>query len=127
MTAFATQTVNNTAAIPLTTNNLINGTAITHVPGSTDIMLAPNQTYFATYELQAFIPSGGVADVQLQLNGILVGGTDSRAIGTPGDATVLTSSAVINTGAGPSILTLNNLSGQPLTLEGVNVNIIKLA
>ncbi|PIE91822.1 hypothetical protein [Bacillus fungorum] len=58
ITAFATQTVNNTAAIPLTTNNLINGTAITHVPGSTDIMLSPNQTYFATYELQAFIPSG---------------------------------------------------------------------
>ncbi|WP_258043914.1 hypothetical protein [Bacillus sp. ok061] len=36
--------------VPLAINNLINGTEITHVAGSPFIILAGNQTYFATYE-----------------------------------------------------------------------------
>ncbi|PFI78853.1 hypothetical protein [Bacillus cereus] len=35
------------AKVPLTTNVTLNGTAINRVPGSTDILLAPNQTYYA--------------------------------------------------------------------------------
>ncbi|MES5955692.1 collagen-like protein [Bacillus fungorum] len=121
------QNLGDNNGVPLLDNIFISGTAITHTPGSAQINLAPNQIYYATYEVQATIPSDGFVQVQFELNGSLVGGTQSRATETPGDNVPLTSSAIINTGAGSSVLELVNTSGQAIDLTGTNVNIIKLA
>ncbi|MGR6008327.1 hypothetical protein ACT7CZ_05445 [Bacillus cereus] len=104
-------TVNNDAAVPLTTNVVINGTAITHVPGSTDIILAPNQTYWVFYEASSGVGTG-TAQLEFQLNGAIVPGTQSRATSQPsGSMTVLTSGAILTTGADPNVLTLVNTAG----------------
>ncbi|MGI8239629.1 hypothetical protein [Bacillus wiedmannii] len=130
ITNAATQTVAAGAAVPLALNNVINGTAITYVPGSTDIVLAPNQTYHVSYEAESSIGSTGSAQLQLNLNGSLVGGIQASASGLGtlhATATQsLSSQAVINTGAGPNILTLNNTSGGTRDITGANINIIKL-
>ncbi|PGV66902.1 hypothetical protein, partial [Bacillus cereus] len=119
--------VNNNTGIPLSQNLVLQGTAITHTPGTAQINLAPNQTYFATYEVQGEIPSGGLVQVQFERNGGLVGGTQSRATGTTGDNASLSSSAIIVTGAGSQVLELVNTSGQATNFTGTNINIIKLA
>lgn len=128
-------TVADGAAVPLTINNLINGTAITHVPGSTDIVLAPNQTYFATYETATNLgfANQGTSLVQFNLDGTLVGGTQSEynLAGLSPTFPVSTrvsqsSDAVITTGAVPSVLTLVNVSGHALDFEGTNINIVKI-
>ncbi|WP_240688200.1 hypothetical protein [Bacillus sp. BH2] len=75
ITNAATQTVAAGAAVPLAFNNVVNGTAITYVPGSTDIVLAPNQTYYVSYEAESTIGTAGSVQLQLNLNGSLVGGT----------------------------------------------------
>ncbi len=75
ITNAATQTVAAGAAVPLAFNNVVNGTAITYVPGSTDIVLAPNQTYYVSYEAESTIGTAGFVQLQLNLNGSLVGGT----------------------------------------------------
>ncbi|EEK53185.1 hypothetical protein ACU82A_01540 [Bacillus cereus] len=119
-------TVNNDAAVPLTTNVVINGTAITHVPGSTDIILAPNQTYWVFYEASSGVGTG-TAQLEFQLNGAIVPGTQSRATSQPsGSMTVLTSGAILTTGADPNVLTLVNTAGGARNILGANVNIIKL-
>lgn len=47
------------APIPLDTNVTLNGTSITHTPGSTDILLAPNETYYITYRTKAELTTAG--------------------------------------------------------------------
>ncbi|MGG0086229.1 collagen-like protein, partial [Bacillus anthracis] len=122
-------------AVPLSTNNLINGTAITHVPGSTDIILAPNQTYFVSYEASTNLgfANQGTSILQLNLDGALVGGTQSEfnLAGLSPTFPVATrvsqsSDAVITTGAVPGVLTLVNASGHALDVEGTNINIVKI-
>ncbi|PEA85701.1 hypothetical protein CON71_34270 [Bacillus thuringiensis] len=126
MTNSGTVTVNNNAAVPLTTNVVINGTAITHVPGSTDIMLAPNQTYWIFYEASSGVGTG-TAQLEFHLNGAIVPGTQTRATNQPsGSTTELSTGAILNTGAGPNILTLVNTAGGARDILGSNVNIIKL-
>ncbi|WP_257208253.1 MULTISPECIES: hypothetical protein [Bacillus cereus group] len=119
----------------MSTNFVINGTAISHVPGAEIISLAPNQTYFATYELASNLGNNneGTALFQFELNGNIVGGTQSSSnlvglnVNNP-DAIrqTLSSSAVITTGAGVSDLTLVNNSGHAVTMEGANINIVKI-
>ncbi|WP_242311859.1 hypothetical protein [Bacillus cereus group sp. BfR-BA-01331] len=55
----------------MSTNVVINGTAITHVPGSIDILLAPNQTYWIFYEAESGVGTGTV-QLEFHLNGSLV-------------------------------------------------------
>ncbi|MGE1043943.1 collagen-like repeat preface domain-containing protein [Bacillus wiedmannii] len=122
-------------AVPLSTNNLINGTAITHVPGSPFIILDPNQTYFVTYEASTNLgfANQGTSILQFELDGALVGGTQSEfnLAGLSPTFPVTTrvsqsSDAVINTGAAPGVLTLTNASGHDLNVEGTNINIVKI-
>ncbi|PFI81499.1 hypothetical protein [Bacillus cereus] len=123
-------------AVPLTLNSVINGTAISHTPGSTDITLAPNQTYYAFYEASTNLgfADQGTALLQLELNGTLLNGSQSEvnlsqtATNFPPDFTrlSLSSGAVFNTGSGTNILTLVNASGHSIDVEGANINIIKL-
>ncbi|MDF9610316.1 collagen-like protein, partial [Bacillus cereus] len=121
-------------AIPLANNAVINGTAISHVPGSTDIMLAPNQTYYASYESSTNLGQNnqGTAILELQLNGNLILGTQSEYNGlqnlaiTTSSRFSLSSGIVFNTENDPNILTLVNTSGHAITAEGTNVSVIKL-
>ncbi|PFZ91316.1 hypothetical protein COL83_17870 [Bacillus wiedmannii] len=121
--------------VPLSTNNLINGTAITHVPGSPFIILDPNQTYFVTYEASTNLgfADQGTSILQFELDGSLVGGTQSEfnLAGLSANFPVATrvsqsSDAVITTGAAPGVLTLVNASGHALNVEGTNINIVKI-
>lgn len=58
--------------IPLDTNQLINGTAISHIPPSPIILLAPNQTYSVEYSVYGSAPAGSGLNVALRLNGTTV-------------------------------------------------------
>ncbi|PFZ91317.1 hypothetical protein COL83_17865 [Bacillus wiedmannii] len=132
----ATQQVGAGNAVSFNTNSVINGTAISHTPGSTNITLAPNQTYYAFYEASSNLgfADQGTAILQLELNGALLNGTQSEvnlsqtATNFPPDFTrlSLSSGAVFNTGAGANTLTLVNASGHAVDVEGANINIIKL-
>ncbi|MEW9204594.1 collagen-like protein [Bacillus wiedmannii] len=121
-------------AIPLANNAVINGTAISHVPGSTDIILAPNQTYYASYESSTNLGQNNQGSVilELQLNGNLILGTQSEYSGlqnlaiTTSSRFSLSSGIVFNTGNDPNILTLVNTSGHAISAEGTNVSVIKL-
>ncbi|AOR24948.2 collagen-like protein [Clostridium taeniosporum] len=126
-----TQAIADTTPIPLTTNVVINGTAITHTAGSTDIVLAPNQQYLVVYRAVGFdtgLPAGSYYNLNLTLDGILVGGTDagSTSTGTP-PSPEMTGTAIVNTGAGPNILQLINASGGTRTFDDVQISIVKLA
>ncbi|MDF9507701.1 collagen-like repeat preface domain-containing protein [Bacillus cereus] len=121
--------------VPLSTNNLINGTAISHVAGSPFIILDPNQTYFISYEASTNLgfADQGTSILQFELDGSLVGGTQSEfnLAGLSANFPVATrvsqsSDAVINTGAAPGVLTLVNASGHALNVEGTNINIVKI-
>ncbi|PFZ89568.1 hypothetical protein COL83_21825 [Bacillus wiedmannii] len=110
----------------MSTNVVINGTAITHVPGSTDIMLAPNQTYWVFYETTSGVGTGTAA-LEFQLNGSLVLGTQTSATNQPASSTTsLSTGAILQTGAGPNVLTLVNVAGGSRAISGTNINIIKL-
>ncbi|PEW63047.1 hypothetical protein CN448_28915, partial [Bacillus cereus] len=109
ITNFASQTVASGNPLQFSTNTTINGTAITHNPGSSDVNLAPNQTYYVSYETEATVPNGGTVGLSLAVNGTGIPGSGTQSTGQPVNSTVdLGSFAVINTGAAPSILTLIN-------------------
>ncbi|PGR85446.1 hypothetical protein, partial [Bacillus thuringiensis] len=110
-------------------------TAITHVPGSPFIILDPNQTYFVTYEASTNLgfANQGTSILQFELDGALVGGTQSEfnLAGLSPTFPVATrvsqsSDAVITTGPAPGVLTLVNASGHDLNVEGTNINIVKI-
>jgi len=135
ITNAAIQTVDTGDPVSLSTNNVINGTAISHTPGTPFIILEPDQTYYASYEAASNLGNAGEgsAILQFNLNGSLVGGTQSefsnlQSLNLPASSRFsLSSAAVFNTpGGAPSVLTLSNASGHPITVEGANVNIIKL-
>ncbi|PGK33500.1 hypothetical protein CN907_25520 [Bacillus anthracis] len=110
----------------MATNAVINGTAITHTAGSTDILLSPNQTYWIFFESESGVGTG-TAELEFQLNGTIVSGTQSRATNqTSGSTVSLSSGAVLSTGAAPNILTLVNNSGGVRTLTGTNINIVRI-
>ncbi|MES9738844.1 hypothetical protein ABWK46_16140 [Peribacillus frigoritolerans] len=55
--------------IPLDTNQLINGTAISHITPLTTIFLAPNQTYSVEYSVYGTPSAGDGLNAALRLNG----------------------------------------------------------
>ncbi|MEW4195056.1 collagen-like protein [Bacillus altitudinis] len=115
------------ANVPLLTNGALNGTAISHTPGSTDIVLAPNQTYYASFQVSSSSANGNVG-FALALNGTLISGTDTSATGIAVTPTEVSSSAsaVFDTGAAPNILTLFNSTTTSQNANGAIVNVIKL-
>ena len=70
------QLVNADEAIPLLTNDLLNGTDINHVLGSGDVTLQPG-VYYASYQTAAIIPTPpGNAAIALFLNNVRITGTN---------------------------------------------------
>jgi hypothetical protein len=115
--------------IPLDVNNALNGTAITHTPGSNVIGLAPNQTYSIEYSFVGDPPQGGnVAAAGLLLNGALIPGTRTGVTIDPTAPTSfsLAGGTIINTTT-QSTLSLVNLSNGTVGLSSAGVNVIKLA
>ncbi|MFB5684975.1 hypothetical protein ACE3NQ_29105 [Paenibacillus terreus] len=114
-------------AIPLGSNFVSNGTAITHTPGSTDITLAPNQTYQACYTTKALVNSVGDVAVDLVLNGttrLFVTGAISGD--TPGKYVTLSGCTILGTTIPPNTLQLVNLNN-PTTYAETQVSVVKLA
>ncbi|PEW70572.1 hypothetical protein CN448_10330, partial [Bacillus cereus] len=115
------------ASVPFTVNAELNGTAISHIPGSTNIILAPNQTYYASYQITSSSSNGNVG-YQLSLNGNIISGSGasaSQAAPSPVEAS-LSASAVFSTGNAPNILTLDGSVNVVQNGEGAVLNVIKL-
>lgn len=69
----------------------------------------------------------GTAQLEFQLNGSLVLGTQASATNQPASSTTsLSSGAILTTGTDPNVLTLVNSAGGSRAISGTNVNIIKL-
>ena len=129
------QTVLAGANVVLNNNIELNGTGIFHTPGTPEIILEANRTYFATYEASTNLGlnNEGTARLQFNLNGSLIPGTQSffNFVGLvpifPESIRVSHSSAAIfSTGPLARTLTLANTSGHPITVEGTNINIFEL-
>ncbi|MDK8179891.1 hypothetical protein [Paenibacillus sp. UMB4589-SE434] len=120
------------SAIPFAENFTLNGTEITHTPGSTDVLLAPDQTYYIAYRTKAELPTAGTitTHVGLELNGTLIPGTESQMQSLPGAPQAITSlisNTIINTASGASsILTLVNLEAVDRAFDQTTMTIIKL-
>ncbi|MED2933776.1 collagen-like protein, partial [Bacillus wiedmannii] len=126
-------TINDNTAIPFAANGVINGTDISHTPGSTDIILAPNHTYYVYYSIAGFnllSATGTTFSTGLNLNGAAVFGSRATIIsGTTGNSQQLitTQAVIINTtGITPSTLQLRNMSGDPRFVGGGTITIIEL-
>jgi hypothetical protein len=125
----ASQVVANNAPIPLSTNLVLNGSSISHIPGSAQILLAPGQTYLAIYETAVTTPPAITAQVVFQLNGIPIAGSESvNSVSALGLGLELNSQAIINTPlVGNSFLTLVNVSGAAATFSGTNITITRIS
>ncbi|MED2800906.1 hypothetical protein P4244_25815, partial [Bacillus thuringiensis] len=94
-------------ALPLDTNGVINGTDISHIPPSTNVLLAPNHTYLVEYTVTA-IPVNTKLTIFLSINGIAVPGSGFDDTSSEVTQITRTSGAIINTtGNVPSTLTVN--------------------
>ncbi|PFK28199.1 hypothetical protein COI98_00050 [Bacillus cereus] len=120
--------VANNTAIPLATNVVINGTDIIHSPGSTDITLGPNHTYYVYYSVAGLNLIAQSFVTQLFLGGVGVVGSLSASVSGLSIAQQLTNTqaVIINTGITSSILQLRNISGGSRTVAHVTVTIIEL-
>ncbi|MEB9625146.1 beta-propeller fold lactonase family protein, partial [Bacillus cereus] len=120
--------VANNTAIPLATNVVINGTDIIHSPGSTDITLGPNHTYYVYYSVAGLNLIAQSFVTQLFLGGVGVVGSLSASVSgvSIGQQLTNTQAVIINTGIAPSILQLRNISGGSRNVAHVTVTIIEL-
>jgi hypothetical protein len=122
------QTVANGAPLNIGATQIVNGTAIQH-PNGTDITLAPNQTYYAQYNVVGINNASGSTSAGLALNGTGIGGSGGTQFGTPGEQSNVSGGAVFNTGPGTNILTIFNTNNQSAdaTYDNATINVVKLA
>ncbi|PGO74525.1 hypothetical protein CN980_16230, partial [Bacillus cereus] len=120
--------VANNTAIPLATNAVMNGIDIIHSPGSTDITLSSNHTYYVYYSVAGLGLIAQSFATQLFLNGVGVAGSTSTSTSgvSIGQQLTNTQATIINTGITPSILQLRNISGGSRNVAHVTVTIIEL-
>lgn len=103
-----------------------NSTDITAAVPTTDIILAPNSTYWVTYDgnFRNDATGGSNFNVNLLLDGAVVPGSGSQIdITDVGDRDAFSNTAIITTGANPSILQLQYFgnSGTGVTVNGINI------
>ncbi|MED3729430.1 hypothetical protein [Priestia filamentosa] len=113
--------------IPLTANSIINGTDISHELDSSDIILAPNQTYLAILELE--INNFTFYEIGFRLNNNLLPQMGTQVISSRDNISPipLSTSTTFSTPTGsPSILQIFNLSYKPINISGVTFSIIKI-
>lgn len=109
-----------------TTNEVEEGTAITHSPSSSDIELTEPGTYRITYSAVATNTSStGDVGLELQEDGTAIDGSESTAkVNNTSDAVPLGSSVLL-TVAGSSTITLNSTEDNT-TLNNVGITVQKL-
>ncbi|WP_355321072.1 hypothetical protein [Paenibacillus jiagnxiensis] len=105
----------------------MNGTSITHTNGSTNVTLAPNQTYYAQYNVVGVNNANGFSSAGLALNGTGIGGSGGTSSGTPGALSNIAGGGVFNTGSGSNILTVFNTNTTAATYLDATVSVVKLA
>ncbi|RAS78205.1 hypothetical protein [Priestia endophytica] len=113
--------------IHLTANSIINGTDISHKLGSSDIILAANQTYLAILELE--INNFTFYEIGFRLNNNLLPQKGTQVISSRDNISpsLLSTSTTFSTPTGsPSILQIFNLSYKPINISGVTFSIIKI-
>jgi hypothetical protein len=112
-------------SLPLGNNFTLNGTAIQHTNGSTDITLNPNQTYQASYSTQASVGANGSVQVGFVLNGVGIPGSGTVGMYPPGSMATLSNTIIFNA---PSGGTLNLANFNPgTTFTNTQVSVVKLA
>jgi hypothetical protein len=119
--------VPNLTNIPILANLASSGSSITHVPGSTDFLLAPDSTYLLVYNVVgSHIPASSLFIVPI-LNGLPIGAEllqPGVPDGNAGSGEIQGSgNTVFTTGPSPSILQFQNRGG---TMETVTVRITLL-
>ena len=94
------------------TNQVLEGSAITHTPSSADIELTEDGTYLISYSTTV-TPSGSASPpvtvtAQLENEGTVIPGTISSAtLASAGNTANLAASAVVNVTSAPVTITLN--------------------
>ncbi|BBI32689.1 collagen-like protein [Cohnella abietis] len=113
--------------VPLNVNYSINGSDITHVSGTTDIFLAQGHIYHIVYTFEGVPTSGGGLQGSLLLNTVLVPGSEAnnQAASNPISEIAVGVSIITTTGIAPSLLQINNVTGESITR--IRINIIKIA
>ena len=99
-------------ALTLDTNQLLEGTAITHTAGSGDISLTATGNYQVAYNTTVTPAAGASPPVtvsaQLEEGGTVIPGTISSAtLASAGNTATLSGNAVIQVTSAPVTLTLN--------------------
>lgn len=97
-------------ALALAATQASAGTAVTHTPGSPDILLTAPGTYEISYNTTASIPTGtvpGTVSAYLANNGAVIPGTTvSSTVGTATAAAALTAATIVTVPGGTSSITL---------------------
>jgi hypothetical protein len=112
------------------TNRVVEGTAISHVPGSSDFVINEAGTYIVSFNASAFEPPipgvAAILTVSLQQNGTDVPSVSAgQTVAAPFQLVNLSFSAIINANAG-DVLTVINNSATEIEVLQPNINIIKL-
>ncbi|MFB5764126.1 hypothetical protein [Paenibacillus medicaginis] len=128
-TQFTTNSAFSTT-FPLT-NILQNGTAITPNANGT-IHLAPNQSYYVDYNVDARVPPGSNGGASLSFNGVGIPGTGSTFVNPTGALIMqasLSASAIIESGAtgGDLALRVNSSNNGTSTFTNAQVSVFKIA
>ncbi|MCS7460546.1 collagen-like protein [Paenibacillus doosanensis] len=113
--------------VPLTTNYSINGLAISHLPDTTDILLAPGHTYQVVYTFEGVPGVGRNLQANLLLNGSPVPGSEAvnQMTSNPNPELAVGISIVTTAGISPSILQVNNITAN--TVSRVRIIITQIA
>ncbi|UHA72722.1 collagen-like protein [Paenibacillus sp. 481] len=112
-------------------NIVINGTDITHVVGTPNVILSPNQTYLIISYLEGFqMPSEGIG-YALRLDGTTLLGSHVGNGGAVGVETQLSGSYILTTGAGLNVLQMYNDRASDTTsasdgVPGASLTIVRL-
>ncbi|WP_261378327.1 collagen-like protein [Paenibacillus agilis] len=130
--SFIQQTVSPGDPYVFEVNLAINGTDISHVAGSPNIQLSPNQTYLIISYLEGFqMPSEGIG-YALRLDGIPLVGSHVGNGGAVGVEEQLSGSYILTTGVGLNILQMYNDRASDTTtasdgVPGPSLTIVRLA
>ncbi|EEM19273.1 CL2 [Bacillus thuringiensis serovar tochigiensis BGSC 4Y1] len=119
--------VNANEAIPLLTNDLLNGTDISHMLGSGDVNLQSG-VYYASYQTAVSVPTppDNIA-VGLYLDGVRITGTNIEFDNvTDGGLKNLSAGAVFEVGVGGGTLQFRNTAASTMNFSGTMLSLIKL-
>ena len=124
----ATQNVTPGNGLLFAANNQSNGTAITHVPATSDVQLTGSGTYLVMYRTAATGTAGDTAQTELYLNGAPVAGSRASAVLADGTASELAASTLVSVPENStSTLRLTNTGTAAEDFANSTMNIVRIA